>query len=97
MEVTETPDRWVVVKTPECHKVFGTWNDGRWRLNSGIKSVEEDEEHYYFIGYSGSNYKCRKDGDGLASNYGRMVLGNIMSKGVELVEGLGSLCDKNDD
>ena len=82
--ISETPERWVVVKidnnidTP-FYKVFATWAGGyldgdRWKLNSGIKSVESDEDYYYFIGHSGSCYKCHKKGYGTASSYGEGVL-----------------------
>ena len=82
--ISETPDRWVVVKIDNnidkpFYKVFGSWAGGyldgdRWKLNSGIKSVEYDEDYYYFIGHSGSCYKCHKKGYGTASSYGEGVL-----------------------
>ena len=86
--ISETPDRWVVVKivnnqdTP-FYKVFATWVGGyldgdRWKLNSGIKSVESDDDYYYFIGHSGSCYKCRKKGYGTASSYGEGVLQDMI-------------------
>lgn len=62
-----TPDRWALLKLPDNnYKVFATWDGGylnpfNWRINSGIKSVEQDKEYYYFEGYSGSVYKCKKD------------------------------------
>ena len=82
--ISETPDSWVVVKmdnnldTP-FYKVFATWAGGyldgdRWKLNSGITSVESDDDYYYFIGHSGSCYKCHKKGYGTASSYGEGVL-----------------------
>ncbi len=53
--ISETPDRWVVVKidnnldTP-FYKVFATWAGGyldgdRWKLNSGITSMEYDDDY----------------------------------------------------
>jgi hypothetical protein len=86
--ISETPDRWVVVKidnkldTP-FYKVFATWAGGyldgdRWKLNSGIKSVESDEDYYYFIGHSGSCYKCHKKGYGTATSYGEGVLQDMI-------------------
>ena len=62
--ISEVPDRWVIFKLPNnYYKVFGTWAGGyldgdRWKLNSGISKVEQDENFYYFIGFSGSCYKC---------------------------------------
>ncbi len=64
----ETPDKFLVLKitAPDyiLYKVYGTWYGGylgedRWRLNSGIQSVNIHEDDYIdFIGYSGSVYRC---------------------------------------
>jgi len=70
--ITEKPERWVVLKIngPETYfRVFGGWRGGytsgdSWRMNSGIVGVEEDDEYYYFEGHSGSCYKCNKNGYG---------------------------------
>ncbi len=82
--ISEIPDKWVVVKIDNnldksFYKVFATWvggylNGDKWKLNSGIKSVESDDDYYYFIGYSGSCYKCHKKSYGTASSYGEGVL-----------------------
>jgi hypothetical protein len=67
--MTYTPDRWVLIKfsTPDWngYKVLAGWNGSylegrRWKLNSGITKVEEDNLFYYFHGYSGSVYRCDK-------------------------------------
>jgi len=72
--ITEKPEHWVVIRlendTDAYYKVFAGWRGGyldgdRWRMNSGIAKVEEDEEYYYFYGASGSCYQCRKNGYGL--------------------------------
>jgi len=88
--ISETPDKWVVVKIDNnrdkpFYKVFATWAGGyldgdRWKLNSGIKSVESDDDYYYFIGHSGSCYKCHKKGYGTASSYGEGVLQDMVEK-----------------
>jgi hypothetical protein len=86
--ISETPDKWVVVKiynntdTP-LYKIFATWSGGylngdRWKMNSGIKSMESDDDYYYFIGHSGSCYKCHKKGYGTASSYGECVLNDMI-------------------
>ena len=86
--ISETPDKWVIVKidnntdTP-FYKVFATWSGGylngdRWRMNSGIKSMESDDDYYYFIGHSGSCYKCHKKGYGIATSYGESVLNGMI-------------------
>ncbi len=93
--ISESPDRWVIVKLPNnYYKVFGTWTGGyldgdRWKLNSGISKVEQDENFYYFIGFSGSCYKCHKKGYGTATSWGLSVLNKMIEQGngqVELME-----------
>ena len=97
--VTETPPNWVVLKVvlkgETIYKVFGGWRGGyldgdRWRMNSGISGVEEDDQYFYFEGFSGSCYKCDKEGYGIIDNttsfgpYASSVLDNIIKKGEEL-------------
>lgn len=83
----ETPERWVIIKLPnDNYKVFGTWAGGYldrdiWKLNSGISKVEQDENFYYFIGFSGSCYKCHKKGYGIATSYLLGVLNKIIERG----------------
>jgi hypothetical protein len=92
--ITEKPERWVVLKIngPETYfRVFGGWRGGytsgdSWRMNSGIVGVEEDDEYYYFEGHSGSCYQCHKNGYGLKddmyyfSSYVQKVLENLIEK-----------------
>lgn len=80
--INETPERWVILKLPNnYYKVFGTWTGDRWKLNSGIEKVEQDDEYYYFIGFSGSCYKCHKKGYGTATFYGLHILNKIIEQG----------------
>jgi hypothetical protein len=83
-----TPDRWVVVKITTdkepLYKVFACWFGGfagsdSWQMNSGIKSVEEDESYFMFNGYSGSVYRCHKNTYG-TNSYGSGVLQNFIDK-----------------
>lgn len=83
--ITETPERWVILKLPnEVYKVFGVWTGGyltsdRWKLNSGVEKVEQDDDFYYFIGFSGSCYKCQKSKYGISSSYyGKGILSHIL-------------------
>ena len=82
--ISESPERWVVLEMPNNnYKIFGTWYGGyldsdRWKLNSGVKKVEQDDEFYYFYGVSGSCYKCHKDSYGIATSYGLGVLHNMI-------------------
>ena len=74
-----TPDNWVILKLKAgqldsgFYKVLAGWSGGyldgdSWQLNSGITDVEQDNNHYYFYGESGSCYKCHKDSYGLRNN-----------------------------
>lgn len=59
------PDYWTIIKTPDCCKVLAGWAGGyldgdAWKLNSGITKVEEDQNHYFFHGVTGSVYCCNK-------------------------------------
>ena len=97
--INETPERWVIVKLPNnYYKVFGSWSGGhldgdRWELNSGISKVEQDENFYYFIGFSGSCYKCHKKTYGIATSYGLGVLNKIREQGNGQVELMNNVDD----
>ena len=96
--VTDRPDRWVILeftnpKTKEVfNKVFGSWAGGYldgdyWKLNSGISSVIDSEDAYFFKGYSGSCYKCDKESYGVAAMHNKAILDNILKmEGVKLLE-----------
>jgi len=83
--ISETPERWVILRLPDNnYKVFGTWSGGyldgdRWKLNSGIEKVDQDDDFYYFTGFSGSCYKCNKRSYGVATLYGQSVLNKIIN------------------
>jgi len=110
MNVTETPENWVVLKIngPEPYfKVFAGWRGGylnsdRWKMNSGIVGIEEDEDYYYFEGHSGSRYKCNKNGYGLKdgmywfSSYVQGILESIIEKSPVPIEVLDEDTDFTD-
>lgn len=86
-----TPDKWMVVKleSPKSthYRVFATWKGGytygdAWKLNSGIVSVEEDKEYYYFNGASGSVYQCHKEMYG-TTFYGQSVIADMIERSKE--------------
>jgi len=89
----EQPNRWVVIKVSQegvddIYKVFATWMGGylggdAWRMNSGIAGVEEDDNHYIFNGYSGSQYKCQKGAYGM-SGYSGGILANLTASAKEV-------------
>ena len=97
--ISEITERWVILKLPNNnYKVFGTWAGGyldgdRWKLNSGISEVEQDENFYYFIGFSGSCYKCHKKGYGTATSYGLGILNKIIEQGNGHVELMNDVDD----
>jgi hypothetical protein len=106
--ITETPDKWVVLeinnggylssKPEPLYKVFGSWAGGyldgdRWKMNSGIVSLEEDDDYYYFIGYSGSCYKCHKKGYGVMTSYSQSILDNLIDKANERGVSISVLLD----
>ena len=97
--ISEIPERWVILKLPNNnYKVFGTWAGGyldgdRWKLNSGISEVEQDENFYYFIGFSGSCYKCHKKVYGTATSYGLGILNKIIEQGNGQVELMNDVDD----
>jgi hypothetical protein len=89
----EIPEGWVIVKItdtsldkhPPVYKVFASWRGGyldsnSWKMNSGIKSVEETDTHYIFYGYSGSEYHCDKRYYGNSTGYAGMILQDIIDR-----------------
>jgi hypothetical protein len=65
------PDNWVILKIKEgkydrgFYKVLAGWSGGyldgdRWRMNSGVTRVVEENKSWEFYGSSGSCYVCRK-------------------------------------
>ena len=81
------PDNWMIIKITgddPHYRVFGTWYGGytggdSWRMNSGITSMIEEDDHYLFIGSSGSTYACHKDIYG-ASSYAMSVARSYQEK-----------------
>lgn len=86
-----TPDLWLIVKIngkDPHYRVFGSWYGGymgsdSWRMNSGIKSITEDDDYYYIHGSSGSTYNCHKKSKGI-SGYGSSVLNQMIKNQPEL-------------
>lgn len=73
------PDNWIVLKITRhkegdtFYKVLAGWSGGyltgdNWRMNSGIEEIIDDDTHYIIRGYSGSIYRCPKDGETLRMN-----------------------------
>jgi len=87
MEYTEKPHKWLLVRahgTDPHWRIFATWHGSylhgdSWRLNSGIRSVEDKDDYFDFVGYSGSVYRCSKTGYGI-TQYGMVVLTDLLGK-----------------
>ena len=70
MSRVHSPDRWLIVGDGKNFKVLGGWSGGyldgdSWRLSSGLQKIEEDGDYYLMQNYSGSVYKCHKQGEGM--------------------------------
>ena len=71
------PDKWTIVrikseKHGQIDKVLGSWYGGfassdSWLMNGGISKVEEDEQYYDIVGFSGSVYHCHKETQGMSA------------------------------
>lgn len=63
------PTSWVVLKIKDHDtyylKVLGEFEDGHWRINSGITDVKSVGDYFEFWAFSTSCYKCHKDDYGL--------------------------------
>ena len=97
---SDTPDEWVMIhiEATSTYKIFGSWFGGyleadKWKLNSGIKTVEEGEDYYYFYGFSGSCYRCHKGNYATGTNYTSGVLDDLIEKSGAIFIGKDSVSD----
>lgn len=84
-----TPDKWVILKILDennntIFKVLAGWTGGylegqSWKINSGITEVSFDGNFYEFKGYSGSVYRCSKNGYG-TNNMTADILHKILNQ-----------------
>lgn len=80
------PEAWVLLDMGEnVFKIFGAWRGSyltgeSWKMNSGIESVEEFEEYYDVLGYSGSIYRCYKNSVHSGGMYTSRVLDDYKRK-----------------
>lgn len=100
------PDKWIAIKiTPENEtpylRIMGTWGGGylsgdSWRLNSGVENITQDENNFYFKGYSGSVYTCGRNSYGVAGCYNYEVLEKFQRDYVDAVKVLSydEFCDE---
>ena len=95
------PDGWVLIKITgdEPHyRIFGSWRGSytegeSWRMNSGVIKVREDDDFYYFKGYSGSEYKCRKDGYGNLGLYSETVVSDYEKNSADMLKIIKNMPD----
>lgn len=97
MNISEEPERWIILRMPEGYKVFGSWaggylNGDRWKVNSGIVRVDSDDDYYYFHGHSGSCYKCHKEAYGTIAFNNKATLANI----IKMAKGQITILDNQD-
>lgn len=94
------PDRWVLLKldAPEgiLFKVLAGWSgsylEGQsWKINSGITSITMEDDYYLFKGYSGSVYKCHKNGYGC-----NMIMNGIVDQIQEKFKDKAEIMDDQD-
>ena len=69
------PDRWVMLEidygSEKIREVFAGWYGSytggeSWKLSSGVTETAEDGDYYIFTNYSGSVYRCHKQGKGMS-------------------------------
>jgi hypothetical protein len=98
------PDRWLMVRLSNDgkahYRIFATWIGGyldgdSWKLNSGVVSLTETDNHYSFYGTSGSIYICLKNSYG-SSGYGFEVLGNLITESLDRGTVIDILPEKTD-
>lgn len=86
-----TPDRWIMLKITHSghstYKILAGWGGSylygqSWKLNSGCTKVEQEGDYFLFSGYSGSVYRCHKNGYGTTS-YTAQILNSFMDDAVE--------------
>lgn len=94
---THSPDKWVIVKIEtkdkdDLYKVLGGWSGGyldsdSWRMSSDLEKIEEEGDYYLMHNYSGSIYKCHKEGNGLTALSGSIYsqLEGLEDKEISLV------------
>ena len=85
------PDGWVICKWMDTYKVFCSWTGGyvasdNWRLNSSIKTVEQDEEGWWVINKGTSSYYLSPHGYGRVNVANLGTLANLTSKGVDVFD-----------
>ena len=86
------PDKWVMLKITHSghstYKVLAGWGGSylhgqSWKLNSGCTKIEQDGDYFLFSGYSGSVYRCHKNGYG-TTGYTAQILSGFLKDAEEV-------------
>jgi hypothetical protein len=79
--------RILLIDTPtgQLIKLFASWSGGyldgdSYRLNSGTEVIIEEENNYFFYGFSGSIYKLSKFTQGSLTSYSAGIYNRILSQ-----------------
>ena len=77
--------RVILIDTPtgQLAKLFASWSAGyldgdSWRLNSGTEVIIEEQNNYFFYGFSGSIYKLNKYTQGHLTSYSAGIYNRIL-------------------
>jgi len=97
--MTYNPDGWAIIKIKgddPHYRVFGSFaggyiNGDSWKMNSGIVSVTEDDNFYYFDGHSGSIYQCHKKTYGRLTAYNYGVIKSLCERSNNIVEYISTM------
>lgn len=83
-----TPDNWRIIRIEYPnqyvgHRIMCSWYGGyggsdRWKLSSGIQSIEKYDDHYILSNRSGSKYRLFKNSEGW-SGYGLAIFENLIA------------------
>lgn len=89
-----TPDNWRIIRTeyPDQYtgyRIMCSWYGGyagsdRWRISSGIQSIEEYDEYYVLSNRSGSTYRLFKNSEGW-SGYGLAIFENLIARSPNVI------------
>jgi len=84
-----SPDSYRVIlietATGQLVKLFSSWSGGyldgdSYRLNSGTEVIIEEENNYFFYGFSGSIYKLSKFTQGSLTSYSAGIYNRILQQ-----------------
>jgi hypothetical protein len=104
-----SPDsyRVILIDTPtgQLVKLFASWSGGyldgdSYRINSGTEVIIEEQNNYFFYGFSGSIYKLNKYNHGSLTSYSAGIYNRILQqdfvKEITVQEAINILGENND-